>query len=136
MKVLVAGYGSIGKRHSNILSEMGCEVSVVSGRNINHAPLYKTVAAALEAEKPEYIVIANRTIDRYTSVLDLAKLGFRGYDMNASIYAWQCDALFQGDSIFLNDTALFIMPEERSIDIDSELDFQWVEFLMSRSHQK
>ena len=115
---------------------MGFEVSVVSGRNINHAPLYKTVAAALQAEKPEYVVIANWTIGRYASVLDLAKLGFRGYDMNASIYTWQCDALFQDDSIFLNDTALFIMPEEHSIDIDSELDFQRVEFLMSRSHQK
>lgn len=51
------------------------------------------------------------------------------YDMNASIYAWKRDALLACNSVFLEDTALFVMPEERSIDIDSELDFDFVEFL-------
>jgi len=27
------------------------------------------------------------------------------------------------------------MPEERSVDIDSELDFRWVEFLMNEQHK-
>jgi len=52
------------------------------------------------------------------------------YDMNASIYVWQHDSLFVERAIFQPDTLLFIMPEERSIDIDSELDFKFVEFLM------
>ena len=26
-------------------------------------------------------------------------------------------------------TRLYVMPEERSVDIDSELDYRWVEFL-------
>lgn len=52
------------------------------------------------------------------------------YDMNASIYVWQHDALFDGDSVFRADTRLHVMPEERSIDIDSELDFRLVELLM------
>jgi len=30
-----------------------------------------------------------------------------------------------------NNTLLYEMPEERSIDIDSETDFRYVEFLMS-----
>jgi CMP-N,N'-diacetyllegionaminic acid synthase len=41
------------------------------------------------------------------------------FDMNASIYVWRRDTLF-------------VMPEERSIDIDSELDFQFVEFLIAQ----
>jgi len=51
------------------------------------------------------------------------------YDMNASIYIWRRDALFDNESLFLETTQLYVMPEERSIDIDSELDFAFVEFL-------
>lgn len=57
------------------------------------------------------------------------------YDMNASIYVWTRDALFGKDTVFNHDTRLYVMPEERSIDIDSELDFEFVEFLMSRRAQ-
>jgi N-acylneuraminate cytidylyltransferase/CMP-N,N'-diacetyllegionaminic acid synthase len=52
------------------------------------------------------------------------------YDMNASIYVWKRQVLFASDTIFNEDTRLYVMPEERSIDIDSELDFKFVEFLM------
>ena len=55
------------------------------------------------------------------------------YDMNASIYVWQRQALFDHDTVFIATTQLYVMPEERSIDIDSELDFEFVEFLMSRA---
>lgn len=53
------------------------------------------------------------------------------YDMNASIYVWRRAALFAGDSIFNADTLLYVMPEARSVDIDSELDFMIVEHLMA-----
>jgi CMP-N,N'-diacetyllegionaminic acid synthase len=52
------------------------------------------------------------------------------YDMNASIYVWQHDVLFATDSVFNPDSKLYVMPEERSIDIDSELDFKLVDLLM------
>ncbi len=52
------------------------------------------------------------------------------YDMNASIYIWKRDTILNEDSVFLEKTGLYIMPEERSIDIDSELDFKFVEFIM------
>lgn len=52
------------------------------------------------------------------------------YDMNASIYIWNRNSILNNDSLFTKNTGLFVMPEERSIDIDSELDFQIVEFLM------
>jgi len=55
------------------------------------------------------------------------------YDMNASIYVWRRETLFGADSVFNDDTKLYVMPEERSIDIDSELDFDFVEFVMSRN---
>lgn len=53
------------------------------------------------------------------------------FDMNASIYVWRHDVLFDCDSIFNSTTRLHVMPEDRSIDIDSDLDFRFVEFLMT-----
>ncbi len=58
------------------------------------------------------------------------------YDMNASIYVWKRDVLFNGDKLFNQDTKLYVMPEERSIDIDSELDFRFVEYLMLQNRSE
>jgi N-acylneuraminate cytidylyltransferase/CMP-N,N'-diacetyllegionaminic acid synthase len=52
------------------------------------------------------------------------------YDMNASIYVWRRDALFDRNGLFHADTQLYVMPEERSIDVDSELDFRVVSMLL------
>ena len=53
------------------------------------------------------------------------------YDMNASIYVWNRNTLMQKDpSLFNKDTRLYVMPEERSQDIDSELDFLIVKTIM------
>lgn len=58
------------------------------------------------------------------------------FDMNASIYVWRRDALFGNQSVFNADTLLYVMPEERSVDIDSLLDFAIVELLMKqRGHE-
>jgi CMP-N-acetylneuraminic acid synthetase len=56
------------------------------------------------------------------------------YDMNASIYVWNRESFFKFNTVFLQDTALYEMPEERSIDIDSELDFEFVEFLIKKNN--
>jgi CMP-N,N'-diacetyllegionaminic acid synthase len=56
----------------------------------------------------------------------------KSYDMNASIYIWKRETILNEKSIFLENTGLYVMPEERSIDIDTELDFQFVEFLMRK----
>lgn len=53
------------------------------------------------------------------------------FDMNASIYAWNREAFFKKKALFYKDTQLYVMPPERSIDIDSELDLLMVEFLLT-----
>ena len=58
------------------------------------------------------------------------------YDMNASIYIWKRDTIIHKESVFLEKTGLYVMPEERSIDIDSELDFKFVEFIMGQNSAK
>lgn len=57
----------------------------------------------------------------------------KSYDMNASIYIWKRDIILNEISIFLEKTGLYVMPEERSIDIDTEFDFKFVDFLMKEN---
>lgn len=54
------------------------------------------------------------------------------FDMNASIYVWRVAAFLENPSVFYPDTRLFEMPQERSVDIDSELDFALVELLLQK----
>ncbi|NBN96378.1 MAG: acylneuraminate cytidylyltransferase family protein [Acidimicrobiia bacterium] len=54
------------------------------------------------------------------------------FDMNASIHIWRRQALFSSDARFHDDTVLFEMPLERSIDIDTEIEFVINELLMKK----
>lgn len=56
----------------------------------------------------------------------------RCFDMNASIYVWRVAPFLEQPAVFYPDTRLFEMPEERSVDIDSDLDFALVELLLRR----
>ena len=56
------------------------------------------------------------------------------YDMNASIYIWKREVLLNNDTLFLPKTGLYVMDEDRSIDIDCELDFKFVEFIMKEKN--
>jgi len=58
----------------------------------------------------------------------------KSYDMNASIYIWKRDIILSENSIFLKKTGLYVMPEDRSIDIDTELDYKFVEFLLKEKN--
>ena len=54
------------------------------------------------------------------------------YDYNASIYIWRRKALMNFKSFYTSKTVFYEMPESRSIDIDSKLDFKLVEFLLKK----
>ena len=54
------------------------------------------------------------------------------FDMNAAVYVWQRFAIIERPHIFFDDTLLYEMPVERSFDIDSETDFEFVAFLMEK----
>lgn len=58
------------------------------------------------------------------------------YDLNGSVYVWRRDSLMNCRSIYGKDTRLFEMPPERSADIDSELDFEFVGFLMKKRAER
>lgn len=56
----------------------------------------------------------------------------KAYDMNASIYIWKRASFFDAKSNFTDKTIMYVMPEERSQDIDSELDFEIVKMLAEK----
>ena len=58
------------------------------------------------------------------------------YDCNASIYIYKRKSLINFKSLYTNKTVFYEMPESRSIDIDSELDFKLVEFLLKKKNYK
>lgn len=60
----------------------------------------------------------------------------KSYDMNASIYIWKREVVLNTNALFLENTGLYVMPEERSIDIDTELDYKFVEFIMKDNDAK
>jgi CMP-N,N'-diacetyllegionaminic acid synthase len=97
---------------------------VITGTPARRSPYFNLVERAPDgsvrlAKTPEHAILRRQDAPRC-------------YDMNASIYVWRRHRLFEAETLFGPDTRLFEMPEERSVDIDSELDFEWVEWLMSR----
>lgn len=53
------------------------------------------------------------------------------YRLNGAIFLAYCDYLKKQKSFLGRKTYAYIMPKERSVDIDSELDFRFAEFLKS-----
>jgi CMP-N,N'-diacetyllegionaminic acid synthase len=98
----------------------------------------ESVITGSEAHRSPYFNLVE--IDPVTGVVDVSKRigdGFlrrqdvpRSFDMNASVYAWNRDALVEDPRVFYPTTGLYEMPVERSHDIDSELDFQIVSWIM------
>lgn len=68
-KCIVIGYGSIGRRHTRILNEIGHDVAVVSRREVDFSSRYSSIEKAIKEENPDYIVVANET-NRHKETID------------------------------------------------------------------
>lgn len=94
------------------------------------------ITATPSRRSPYFNLITKHNDNMWAPVVKLSKPLVRRqdaqqtYDMNASIYLWKRDVLFNNDSVFLKNTELYVMPEERSWDIDSEFDFMIVSMLL------
>ena len=93
---------------------------------------------ASPARKNPYFNMVEKMNDRIQEVKKLETPPTRRqdapqvYDMNASIYIWKRQALLENDTMFRDRTSLYVMPEERSVDIDTELDWDFVEFMIGK----
>ena len=69
------------------------------------------------------LIQTEKQIDRRQ---DLSK----GYALNGAIYVAQVDWLLNNKAFVTDETYAYIMPKERSVDIDNEIDFKIAEFLI------
>ncbi len=54
------------------------------------------------------------------------------YALNASIYIWKRETLIKRKQLIGKKTGIYEMPEERSVDIDSDLDLKIVKSLIKK----
>lgn len=54
------------------------------------------------------------------------------YEMNAAVYVYDRDFLMETDTLHGEYTRISVMPPERSVDIDTKLDLEFVEFMFER----
>lgn len=78
MKALVIGYGSIGRRHAEVLAGLGHDVAVVSRRNIDHPKHFKSIPSGVREFAPDYVVVASRTNEHRSDIAALADTKFAG----------------------------------------------------------
>ena len=72
--VLISGYGSIGKRHANILSRLVNKknITILTNQKLSNFRTIKTLQALNEVD-PYYIVICNPTSDHLNKVKFIEK---------------------------------------------------------------
>lgn len=99
------------------------------------------VITAYSSDKNPYFNMVERKPDGLVRLVKPLEEGVtsrqaapRVYSMNASIYVWHVNTLDKG--LWSGHTKLYEMPRERSIDIDSEIDFQLVNILMQQAKEK
>ncbi len=105
--------------------ERGDFTNLITGAKARRSPYFNLV----EMNKNGYVELSKKANPPIIRRQD-APICF---DLNASIYVWSRESLLKSISVLSEKTGIYEMPEERSLDIDSELDFQFVEFLMRAS---
>jgi CMP-N,N'-diacetyllegionaminic acid synthase len=105
--------------------EMNSEAcNLVTGMRSRRSPYFNLV----EKNSEGYVNLSKQLKENIVRRQDSPEC----FDLNASIYIWNRTSLFNSQSVFNDFTMLFEMPEDRSIDIDSELDFEFVQFIANK----
>lgn len=97
----------------------------------------KLITANYARKNPFFnqVMIKNNNVQlvkRSKSVIVRRQSAPKIYDMNASIYIFSRQTLIRSKKIFPKNTIIYLMPEDRSVDIDNKLDFQIVEMLLKK----
>jgi len=105
--------------------ESGEADNVLSATEAKHSPYY-TLFELDEHGAPQ----VSKKLDKPLVRRQDAPFCYAG---NASIYVWRREPFLSEPYLFSPRTRIFPMPADRSIDIDTETDFQMVEFFMRRA---
>lgn len=92
-----------------------------------------------ESDKSPYWMYVLNEIGKITPLLETEKRYNRRQDLpkvytvNGAVYIAEVGWLLSNRSFMSNETHGYIMPRERSVDIDTELDFKFAEFLLQNT---
>jgi N-acylneuraminate cytidylyltransferase/CMP-N,N'-diacetyllegionaminic acid synthase len=98
--------------------------NVITGAPARKIPYFNLVELKVDG----YVTLSKPTDPRIERRQDCPAC----YDMNAAVYVWDRDVFVNAPNVFYPDTMLYVMPEERSHDIDTSFDFDYVEFVMNK----
>ena len=87
LTALIVGLGSIGALHRAVLRELGVAVETVSRRAGKGS--FRSVAEAVDAVDPDYVVVATETEHHLQSLAELVDTGFSGHVLVEKPYADQ-----------------------------------------------
>ncbi len=98
--------------------------NVITGAPARKVPYFNLV----ELTPDGYVALSKKTEPRIERRQDCPPC----FDMNAAVYVWNRDVFMTNPDVFYPDTLLYEMPESRSHDIDTPLDFDFVELIMTK----
>jgi N-acylneuraminate cytidylyltransferase/CMP-N,N'-diacetyllegionaminic acid synthase len=101
--------------------------NVITGCPARHSPYFTLVETDGQGHVQLSKTLAAKVVRRQDSP--------PCWDMNGSIYVWRREPFLSDPRVLYPDTKLYEMPAERSVDIDSELDWRFVEFLLTARRQ-
>ncbi len=97
------------------------------------------VSACISRKNP-YFNMIEKIKNQYRLVKNPSKISFIRrqdapgvYDMNASIYLWKRKSLLKKIKLINSRTSVYLMPQNRSIDIDNIHDFNYVKYLFKNN---
>ncbi len=108
------------------LLEQGDAMNVITGAQAHRSPYFNMV----ERDGEGNVTLTKALPDPILRRQDAPEC----FDMNASIYVWGREAFFPMPQVFTSKTKIFEMPQERSLDIDTEFDFELVQYLMNKNN--
>jgi len=94
--------------------------SVVSVCKVEHPPQWMYI---LKGDRLQPVIKGREKIIRRQDAPEV-------YRLNGAVYVTHRDVIMKQNTVMGNDTRAYIMPVERSIDIDTETDFKLAEVLM------
>lgn len=101
------------------LLEKSNAINVITAMQAKHSPYFSMV----EPQANGYVSLVKKS--NYTRRQDLPTC----YGMNGAIYVWAAKTFFNLTEVITDKTLVFEMPPERSVDIDSEMDFALASWL-------
>lgn len=106
----------------SLLEERNAD-AVISVCRANHSPLWtNTLANDLSMKN----FLMNKVRNKRSQDLEPY------YQLNGAVYICRVDSFLEEGSLFLNDNIFaYIMDDKKSVDIDTELDFKFAQFLLN-----